>query len=255
MKEGVTISRNDMFNVPFEFKLFFSVVILLSWPVTICAVLQSKPSVNYWFGDWAAMISIGVCIWTAFMYFVYIIGLCSRSMAAVLMLILPCTAFTIFCEVQDLRFQTMATALRSLDCTSHKDKFNLQQAWEAAHDVSVKCEANLQKLTGAPVKQIKQVRNFEDCQGYKEAESAHMKEFKYLKGLESKYSCGGWCHPDYPLWDHSDTPEDSCSIAAGRAMTNSIAHMGTQVAVYCFIVLATVSSWMLLAPKWLQDSA
>jgi len=239
--------------VPFEAKLFFAVILLLSWPVAICFLLYTKPSISYWFGEWELVLGAGIIIWTIFNYFAYVIGAVGKGTATLLLLVLPCTVLAIVCEMQDLQFQFIATSLRSHDCNANKQKAYIQEAWLEASRVSAQCTKALSADTGAPEEEIMKVRKLEECAGYIEARKQYSREFSYLKGLEEKYTCGGWCEPNYPLWISATTPLDSCAISAGRAMTNSISQMGTEVAVYAFIVLVSVSSWLLLSPKWLDN--
>lgn len=240
-------------KVPFEIKIFFAVAVLLSWPVAICFLLYGKPSISYWFGVWEMALAIGIIVWTLAMYFLFILKFIGKTTATVCLLVLPCTALAISCEVQELQFQFISTALLSQDCRSNAAKVQLQQSWEAAHKVSTECDNKLMKETGSPLEQIREVRRFQDCPNYREVEADNKREWAYFQELEKSYDCGGWCSPSLPLWRTSKTPLDSCSISAGFAMTNSISHMGTQVSVYALIVLTSVSLWLLLAPKWMKD--
>lgn len=244
---------NGARKVPFEIKIFFAVAVLLSWPVAICFLLYGKPSISYWFGIWEMALAIGIIVWVLVMYFLFIFKFIGKTTATVCLLVLPCTALAISCEVQELQFQFISTALRSQDCRSNAAKVKLQQAWEAARKISTECDNQLMKETGSPLEQIREVRRFQNCPGYHDMEKEHSSEWTYFQELEKSYDCGGWCTPEYPLWRPSKTRLDSCSISAGFAMTNSISHMGTQVSVYALIVLTSVSLWLLLAPKWMKE--
>lgn len=250
---GNESKRRGLGAISFEVKLFFAVIILLSWPVSICYFLYEKPSVSYWFGHWEIILANGIVIWTIAMYALFLFKLMSKGTATILLLVLPCTTLAISSELQELQFQFISAALGSQDCSSNVEKVHIQEAWEVAKNTSVNCDKYLMKLTGSSKEELAKVRRFESCPDYYQAMGSFEKEWMYLRGLELSYQCGGWCTPDYPLWTLSKTPLDSCSLVAGHAMKSSIAHMGQQLSVYSFIILISVSLWLLLRPKWLQD--
>merc|ERR1712086_441868 len=131
--------------------------------------------------------------------------------------------------LQELQFQSISGALQSQDCSASLGKDTIQHAWLVAQNTSLTCDKYLMKLTGSSKEELEEVTRIENCAGYYEAMPKYRKEWTYLKGLETSYQCGGWCSPGYPLWTRSKMPLDSCALAAGRAMDNSIKHMGMQV--------------------------
>jgi len=239
--------------IPYEVKLFFAVVVLLSWPMSSIYFLYQKPSVAYWFGHFEEILGAGIIIWTVIVYFIFVAKMIGRGTATVCLLVLPCTILAMSSELQELQFQFIGQALLSQDCSSHHTKVEIQGAWAAAKNVSTNCNKYLQDITGSPLEELEKIRRFENCPGYWEARAGHEKEWAYLQGLETSYQCGGWCTPDYPLWAVSKTPLDSCALAAGYAMGHSIDHMGSQVSAFSFIVIISVSLWLLVAPKWLRE--
>jgi len=195
----------------------------------------------------------GVVIWIVVSYLFFIFKLIGKGTATVFLLVLPCTVLAISSELQELQFQFIASALEVQDCSSNYDKAHVQQAWEVAKKTSVQCDKYLKNVTGASAKELAKVRRFENCPGYDEALVTYKKEWTYLQQLEHTYQCGGWCVPDYPLWETSKTPLDSCALAAGHSMGSSIKHMGSQVAVFSFIVMISVTTFLILAPNWLKE--
>jgi hypothetical protein len=252
LAKGFLSDRSDR-SVPFEVKVFCAVSLLLSWPLSMLYFLYHKPSVYYWFGRLEVIIATGVCIWLLIMYIGFVFKFIGKGTAVVCLLVLPCTALTITSELQEVQFQFISSALLSSDCSASDQKVQIQQAWFEAKTTATICYRALMNITGSSMAELKELPNLESCPGYYQAIQGHEKEFLYLKGLERSYQCGGWCFPDYPVWTSSKTVLDSCALAAGHAMQNSIAHMGAQVSVYCFIILISVSLWLLLAPKWLND--
>lgn len=240
-------------SVSFEVKLFFATITLLSWPVSMMYFLYQKPSVAYWFGKWEIMLAYSICIWIVVMYFTFLMRFMGKGTAMVLLLVLPCAALAITCEVQELEFQMISERLLSADCSSSGGKTKLQEAWLVAQKTSFLCDQNLMKITGSSKEELEKVKRIENCPGYFDNLAKYQTEWNYLAHLEEAYQCGGWCSPGYPLWTMSKTPLDSCSLAAGSAMQNSIKHMGKQVAIFSFIVLVGVSLWLLLAPKWARE--
>jgi len=236
-------------TIAFEVKLLCAATVLLSWPVSICYFLYLKPSVRYWFGYFELFLGGGILLWILGMFFISMWKPVSRGMATVLVLLVPCAAFAISWQLQDLHFRFTAAALISTDCGADASKAYIQKAWTVAKNTSTNCDNYLTELTGAPLDQLSKVRRIENCPGYLEDMAEYEKEWIYLEALETKYQCGGWCYPDYPLWTSSKTPLDSCALAAGSAMGRSIQHMGTQVSVFAVAIFISVSLWLLFAPK------
>jgi len=239
--------------VPFEGKLFFATITLLSWPVSMMYFLYQKPSVAYWFGKWEIILAGSICIWIVVMYLAFLLKFMAKGTAMVCLLVLPCAALAITCEVQELQFQMISESLLSQDCSSNGDKVKLESAWLVAQNTSFYCDKYLMKITGSSMDEMERVKRFENCPGYSDNVAKYQTEWNYLAHLEKAYQCGGWCSPGYPLWTMSKTPLDSCSLAAGSAMNNSIKHMGMQVSIFSFIVLVGVSLWLLMAPKALRE--
>jgi len=239
--------------IAFEVKLLCAAAVLLSWPVSICYFLYLKPSVRYWYGYFELFLGGGILLWTLVVFFISMCKPVSRATATVLMLLLPCAAVAVSWQIQDLHFRFTAAALTSTDCGADASKAYIQQAWIVAKNMSNYCDVYLAKLTGAPLDQLSRVRRIENCPGYWEDRTEYGKEWKYLEDLETKYQCGGWCYPDYPLWAVSQTPLDSCALAAGHAMGKCINHMGTQVSVFAIFVFISVSLWLLFASKTMHD--
>lgn len=242
-------SRQQRGSLPFEVKFFFFVCMVLSWPVSISLELYFKPSMYYWFGNWEILLSLGVIVWVLGMYMLLVSRLMSRTMAFVMMLVLPCSAFAISCGLQDLHFNAMSASLVSTDCSANPHKAYIEEAWRKAEEVSDNCNLGLMNVTGASLEETRKVRNFRNCPNYFKAEEKYPAEFHYLESLERLYLCGGWCKPNHPLWMPAITPLDGCATAAGLGVRSSIGQMGLQVACYSFVVLCGVALWLLLAPK------
>jgi hypothetical protein len=240
-------------QMPFEVKLFFCAMLLLSWPVSMCLFLSFKPSVAYWFGSSELIIAVGVIVWIILSYVMFTAGALKRVTATLCILVLPCTVMAIFSEMQELKFKFLGTGLRSNECSSSSEKVHIQEAWIAAKNLSVKCDQYLMQATGAPINQIMDVRRFDACPGYSALYVVHKPEWDYIETLEGNYRCGGWCFPSYPLWKTANYTLDSCSLAAGQAMENSISHMGAQIGFYCFAVMLCITLLLVLAPRWLQE--
>merc|ERR1719217_603693 len=112
---------------------------VLSWPVTICLEMYLKPSLYYWFGNWHLFLVAGVVLWVLCMYLLLASNLLSRTMAFVVLLVVPLSAFVITCELQAMQFKSMSASLISTDCIANPQKAHLEEAWSQAHAFSKNC--------------------------------------------------------------------------------------------------------------------
>lgn len=245
---------DDGHRVSFEVKITFMVSILFFYPVALCVQLYRKPSVQYWVGHGILYVAIFVVVWVLACHFALVTRILKRSHAALVMVILPGTILAVACQTQELHFRSVAAALLSQDCTSFESKATLERAWTIAHDTLANCSSTLAGITGASPSETRRVLRVESCSGYASELEAHRDEWNYLAYMEQEHHCGGWCEPGQAVWNPSEHLEDSCSMAAARAIGGSIARMGQQVTVYSAILLACASLALLVVPGVLGAS-
>merc|ERR1719316_1664263 len=106
-----------------------------------------------------------------------------------------------------------ATQLISSDCSDFfSEKKELHEAYEAAHEIFTACHHN-QNIHHW-------ISSVEDCPGYSE-KSPHFKRWEYLKSVEARFNCAGFCvqrRGGTGLWDPSLQTQDPCDESIGRKM-------------------------------------
>lgn len=238
--------------IPFEVKMLFCVFVLLSYPAALCLMLYNHRSVRYWCGDWQLPFLAAVAVAVLFSYFISTLGYMRKNLAVVLMLIVPSALLAVGCELLLLSVRWTSAELNAHDCSATPSKARLQTAWLEAYDLHSACLQHLTNVTGASLQQEWLVTPLQSCQGYASRWPEFGAQWSYLQEMEEKYHCGGWCEPARPMWYTSPLPQDSCSVAVGRALAGGVATTTKQVSTYALIVTLGVSLILLLVPKWLQ---
>jgi low affinity Fe/Cu permease len=240
-------------RLSFEVKLTFIVSVVLFFPVALCILLHSKPTVHYLFGNWVLYAVIAVAAWVLLCHFLIVSGVLRHSLAPIFVVILPCAFLACVCQIQEWQFSAQGVALQSTDCASFAMKAQLEDAWWAAHDFYTNCTGNLVQLTGAPMDETLLVTSFKSCPGYQQAEGQYKRQWWYLEHLESYYRCGGWCTPQKPLWVHQAGMPDGCSDVVARALSGNISLLGLQITVYSGVLLLCASIVLLTNPQWIAE--
>mmetsp|Transcript_59538 Transcript_59538/g.128822 ORF Transcript_59538/g.128822 Transcript_59538/m.128822 type:complete len:264 (-) Transcript_59538:125-916(-) len=253
-QKGVEAGRPDEEmdeKVSFEVKLTFIVAVLFFYPVSLCMILHSKMTVQYWFGHGALWAAFAVPLWILITHILIARGVLRRGLAAIVVIIMPAAFLASVCQVQAWQFTERAGALVSQDCTSFLGKAKLQRSWVAAQALKNSCTENLVNMTGADPYETAEIITFEDCPGYFEGKLQFGDDWTYLQHLEKNYHCGGWCTAELPLWVPQANTQDSCSLAVARSMGGNISLLGVQVTVYSGILLFSSSLLLLFSPKTL----
>jgi len=229
-------------------KITFIVSILLLYPVALLYMMHEMPSVSYWYGNWAFYWAVSVPAWIFFSHILLNAGVLKQGNAAVLIIVIPAALLAIVCHVQGWEFNDTASLLISRDCQSFMGKAHLQTAWMAADMFLDECRAQIANLTGVSYDNVAFGTNMEKCPGYTLAFESYKEDWGYLKYVEGNHLCGGWCIPHQTLWYSASSVQDSCSMAVGRSLGGHVKLIGTQITVYCSILLLVASSVLLVAP-------
>jgi len=236
-------------RIPFDVKLTFIVAILLFYPVALCFLLDSHPSVDFWVGKYMMWLGVAVISWIIVCHFLMVRRAIKPNMAAIFMIIIPTTALVIGSQTQAGAFKGISSLLQAQDCRSFPRKLELQESWFVAQTFFEQCIVQMANSTGSSVTQTWQVTPVSSCPGYELAMEGHKKEWNYLATLEQEHHCGGWCTSALPIWVKHDIPQDSCSLTAARLFKSSIDREGLQLAVYSGVLLICTSFTLLLFPS------
>jgi hypothetical protein len=251
-KPGVEVHRLDQLEeskVPFEVKLTFIVSVLLYYPISLCFLLNSKVSVQYWFGYWSLGTAVAVIVWVVFCLVALANGTLRRGLAAIFVIILPSAFLAGMSQVQAWQFTERAASLVTTDCETFEQKAVVQRSWDAALALKTACISSLVNATGASISEISLLTDIEQCPGYHEASAGHERDWAYLAHLEARNHCGGWCTPQQPIWVHQPFVQDSCAFTVASSLSGSISVTSTQIAVYSTVLLACGCFMLLLSPK------
>lgn len=248
-------------KLPYEVKIAFFIAIVLFYPVAMMCLLQSKPTIKYWFGDtWVCTVLI-VVAWFLMCQFMLLADMMPRTFVPIYMISIPTAVMTIVCQVQTWHLEGSGSALEASDCLTFPVKAQLENSWQKAHDLLQECTQQLTNITGASISETRKLQGhsyYYDCPKYSKALHIYRKDWEYLEHVERAYLCGGWCSPSEPLWTISTNPrskqgrlQDSCSKAVGRDMMGQMLLMGTQVTTYMAVCFFLSTIVLLVRPSWL----
>lgn len=236
--------------VGLEVKLFATAFLVLFYPIAMSCVLHAKPSVQYWYGSGSFIVAVSVTLWVVLCKVALRYGKLPRSAAFMCYVVLPALVLCVHGTIQTTIIVEYASMLTGTDCNTFAEKAALQRAWDAASAFKQGCAVILASESGVSFsEEATSLVNIAECSGYQEAMKGHHAEWTYLEHIEKKYTCGGWCYADLPIWLPDENRRDSCSAAATLVMTGSITTQGHQISAYSLMVLCVSTAILILAPK------
>jgi hypothetical protein len=129
--------------------------------------------------------------------------------------------------------------LRSPDCTSNSQKFEVEMAYRRALEIFDACVTRVASATKASVKETAPLLDLTDCAEYKSAGefSKYGREWVYLEALETSQFCSGWCTPGSPaLWSRTHDTLDLCASVSGIALQEKVGLLGGRMLVLGFAI-------------------
>mmetsp|Transcript_126080 Transcript_126080/g.251736 ORF Transcript_126080/g.251736 Transcript_126080/m.251736 type:complete len:256 (-) Transcript_126080:41-808(-) len=117
----------------------------------------------------------------------------------------------------------LSNSFAASDCQSPLEKHKLEKSWQEAQKFRVQCPLTKEHL-------------IQRCPGYETAE-AKSPDWKFLRELEQRYTCAGWCEPHMPLWTFH-TGRDSCSDVVAQVLAIKVTRDSMQVVIYSMTILA-----------------
>mmetsp|Transcript_104036 Transcript_104036/g.294262 ORF Transcript_104036/g.294262 Transcript_104036/m.294262 type:complete len:256 (-) Transcript_104036:44-811(-) len=213
-------------------------LLLFTGPVVKCADVFFCEDCRYWLGPVPQVLCFMPPIMVAVAQVMHNLKGAPWRPAVILALMGPSAVLVVLCE-RVMVFSRMRSAhLVASDCRSMESKQRLENSWKAAREFQTACRA----LPGA------EALGIEECPHY-EHELYKNPDWAYLKGLELRHLCGGWCENDAQIWGLRDDPISSCSVRAGEALHTKVGKMGTEVFVYSILlIIVTVMVLVHLGP-------
>merc|ERR550514_1118127 len=126
---------------------------------------------------------------------------------------------------------TQESAVRSSDCTAYEEKRDLQHAYAIGTEVLTACAAESGGIT--------YVDTIENCGQFKEASKGYEGELSYLKGLEGRFPCAGFCAGGSCLFEFPGMSAKSCDIFVLEQLRGS--RMQSTVVMWYAIVIVIIS--------------
>jgi len=204
-------------------------LLLFTSPVVKCIDLAFDHDCFYWMGHAPQVVAFVPIVLLVCVHCLNSIrGRPSRA-AVVMGFIGSCMVLIVLFERYMGRGTELGNRFISNDCKSFPAKYKLDREWQAANAFKEACRQR--RSGGASIVS----GMIEDCPGYQDELEKHP-DWRYLAGLERRHLCGGWCEPGPQLWG---------SAIVGDVMTAKVGRLGTQLFIYCLLVLA-ITTWVLV---------
>lgn len=254
LEQGLSVEEDEkehVRTVPLELKLTFFASIVLLYPVVLCLLLGTKPTVLYWCGRWSIFASIAVPIWVVLCHFMLSNRVLRPGLGPIAYLVLPSVLIFLICEIQVRVLSGQGAMLMSSDCETFQSKAKVERAWWSAHELLQTCAEDLADSTGISINETMSLVSIRECKGYMEAFRTHSQEWSFLEAIEKAHHCGGWCSVQAPIWNLQSRVVDSCSAAVAHVVVGNISLLSYQVTIYAAVLLLSVSLVLMYHPSWL----
>lgn len=149
-----------------------------------------------------------------------------------------------------MRASDVGTLLASGDCSASDEKFEVEEAWQAAWRFWLECAYT----DGGVISFGASDRGIHDCSGY-EALRVEQPSWGYLQQMEETYGCAGWCAPGRLLWGGSAgfyDVRDHCSAVASEALSTKVLHLAVQVATSCMTTATLTAIFLIIESNSLR---
>jgi hypothetical protein len=211
-------------------------------PVYLAVYSARHPAVRYFHGQWYYMLII-IPIIILVVHFYHIRNGPNRYVTNLAMLV-PSFLLLLYGTHLLTNATSAADRMFSTDCTTMREKMQLQREWEAAESLYSSClksTAVSRNLSSAYL-----AKNFrvQDCTEYESALASHRREWNFLQYLEENQACTGFCKPGAQLWS-SGPHKDSCSVAVASVFRYVVRSNCLQVVVISLITLCCTMGVML----------
>lgn len=141
----------------------------------------------------------------------------------------------------------LSRSLLSEDCSSFGRKQELEVQLQEARSFFNECvDSSSEKHASGPRVAAASLR-ITDCPGYAGAEVGRSGGWSYLRFLEERYRCSGWCSEQDALWT-SEKTEGHCSAVVAGIMSGKVRWTAMQTHVYSLAMLVLAIPMLLAAP-------
>mmetsp|Transcript_907 Transcript_907/g.2268 ORF Transcript_907/g.2268 Transcript_907/m.2268 type:complete len:251 (+) Transcript_907:29-781(+) len=225
-------SGEDKFNVLGIFPSGFTLICItiLLGPVIKGATVAFDPDVEFWLGELPKLL-VAPPLLVLIAHFIHWWAK-GPSKFAVVLALCGSGGMLMLCGNEILvKALALGGGFQSTDCSYSVPKYTLERSWQAAQKFRASCGKSAVRI--------------QDCDGYAEMLKKNP-SWEYLQSLEQRYSCGGWCEAEKPLWAVREA-EDSCSKAVAYLMSNRVRRTAFQEALFglgLVVISSTVLIWV-----------
>lgn len=217
----------------------FVVLAVFGPPVILCTALGLNPDVAYFVGRWAFIALIIVPFLILLPVFHMKQGLRLKSTFFLLSVWLPAAIFALIGGFMRSKTFVVMSALNSRDCYSFAGKRELERIYEQTLDVLDICDS--------------QGVDREDCKEYHDWNNKNGYDVGYLRALELRFPCAGFCHDAERIWgDNRGTEAPACSLFAAEWINGAYVQSSIVLWYAAFVILAAIPGYM-SAEKILRD--
>lgn len=228
------------------FARYSTFVMLFIWAFPMAQLVSwaYDDDIAFWLGSpWPISIFLLPVFW-ATLYWLQAKREVPSMWILIILVLIPCIIFDAIGGDYMNKANLYANQLLANDCTALFDtKYRLNHAYNEARGFLAKCiadgDANQPFFT------------IDDCPGYKTkmAEDGLTSEWEYLKRVEARHFCVGFCEPDSVstgMWYTSVQARDACDQAIGQKLI-FVKQQSVKMLSYSVIISALFIVWALLA--------
>lgn len=226
---------------PSAFTLISGLLFLL--PTYLLMKYALNPIAMPWsVGNWAWVLLI-IPVTIAVVHYVHVRNGGPHAAAAGLGFLVPPLLLIVFAAVQNGSARKLQAELFSTDCDASAGKRSMQLSWEAAAEVLANCynETVARHPHSLTVRQLRTAFRIEDCDDYQSQLRRHRRDWTYLKMMEERYYCAGWCYRAPQIWANAPA-QDSCSVVAASFFRDAVVPTTLEVVIMtvCTLVISIV---------------
>jgi len=227
-------SHTDFASVfPAAFTMICTLLFIL--PLNTLINVSRNPAVRYFSGP-ACWFLLIIPIIIIVVHVIHVRKGAPSKYAIILALVLPSLLLLIFANYQATSAANKGDKLFSTDCDTFAIKSELQSSWEAAYNVYMECLNQTAAGDSFSVPQLAQTFRIQDCTNYAPDMSGHQKAWAYLRNLEEKYQCSGWCYHAQQLWSTKHS-KDGCAVTVSSVYKYYVRPHASQVTLMMLLTL------------------
>jgi len=240
--------KNDIIR---WFPTYFTLILCLFYmvPAYLIYYMVSNPVVDYWIDDTTCWSLILIPVIILIVHVVNTRAGKPVKYAILAGLVLPSLILFYFSNLT-MSVAGLGGGLFSIDCNINPEKAALQKSWDKAAELYKGC---IEKTVATQnVTEEYLVANFrvQDCTEYAAALKPNERRWNYLRMIEERESCTGFCKPGPHLWS-KNLSRDSCSVAISAIFDNLVSAHSQQVQLITTIVLlATLIVTITMGPTF-----